>query len=221
MIVAIDGPAGAGKSTIAKTVAAQLGFQFVDTGAMYRTVAYKALTQGVALDDGAGLAEVARSLTFSFSFEGNENTMRVDGEPLGPQIRTEEVSQAASKVAALPQVRDALLDVQRICGRSASSVLEGRDIGTVVFPDAELKIFLTASPDVRAKRRLDQLGLEGDVALDKIKEEILERDERDENRETAPLKAAEDAIHIDTSELTIDEIVTRIMEAVHHRRLTW
>ena len=164
MVIAIDGPAGAGKSTIARKVAQALGFQLIDTGAIYRTVAYVATQRGVDLKDGGSCAEIARELDFRFELRGDENLIWCNGEVLGDEIRSEAMSLGASHVSALPRVRAALLDVQRELGRERDSVLEGRDIGTVVFPDAAHKIFLTASPDERARRRTEQLGERGESA---------------------------------------------------------
>ena len=215
MIVAIDGPAGAGKSTIARNVAKRLGFQLVDTGAMYRTVALKARERGIDLENGAALAELASTLSFSFEIRGRNNIVFCNGEDVGDAIRTPENSQAASKTSALPEVRAALLDLQRNIGREHDSVLEGRDIGTVVFPDADVKIFLTASPTIRAKRRTRQLRAMGKPAdYDAILQEIEERDHRDMKRENAPLKQADDAVAIDSTAHTVDEVVSMILAEV-------
>jgi cytidylate kinase len=215
MIVAIDGPAGAGKSTIATEVAKRLGFQLIDTGAIYRTVALKAREREVPLEDGETLAEVAEELDFGFELRGDRNVIFCNGEELGGEIRTPENSRAASIVSAHPEVREALLGIQRALGRSRDSVLEGRDIGTVVFPDAEVKVFLTASPKVRARRRVEQLEDAGRPAdYESILREIRERDERDSTRAVAPLIPADDAVEIDSTEHTIDEVVTRVIELV-------
>lgn len=215
MIVAIDGPAGAGKSTIAKTVARELGFQLVDTGAIYRTVALRSLERGVSIDDGQACAEVALSLSLAFEQRDDTNTLICDGAPVGDEIRTPEVSQAASKVSAHPEVRAALLELQRQIGRARPSVLEGRDIGTVVFPDAEVKIFLTASAAERARRRVGQLAEKG-IAADEaaILAEIEERDARDSQRAHAPLKQADDAVPVDTTSLTIEQVIASILGTV-------
>lgn len=211
MIIAIDGPAGAGKSTIASQVAAQLGFQLIDTGAIYRIVALRVSERGADPTDGAACAEVARSLTLAFELREGKNTLICDGAAVGEEIRSEAISQLASKVSAHPEVRAALLDVQRGMGAARSSVLEGRDIGTVVFPDAEVKIFLTATNEERAQRRTAQLASKGQPAdYDAILRDIRERDERDASREAAPLKQADDAEPIDTTGLDIPAIVARI-----------
>ena len=215
MIIAIDGPAGAGKSTIARQVAEALDFQLIDTGALYRAVTYKALEEGCDLDEPAEVAAVAASLDFDFRREDGDNVLYCDGEPLRQEIRTPKVSRASSQISGYPAVRKALLGIQRDLGRSEASVLEGRDIGTVVFPKADIKIFLTASKEVRAHRRLEQMkeqGMEAD--LDEVLEEIVERDKRDTERDVAPLKKADDAVEVDTTGLEIDEVVERILDVV-------
>lgn len=213
MIIAIDGPAGAGKSTIAREVARRLGFQLVDTGAIYRTVALFARRRGVALDDGEALAQMAQTFDFEFELRDGVNHVICNGEKLGDEIRTQKNSRAASVVSAHPEVRAALLEVQRKIGEAHDSVLEGRDIGTVVFPDADVKIFLTASPQVRARRRTDQITEAGGVAdYDAILTEIRERDERDSSRATAPLVQADDAIAIDSTAHSIEEVVQMILD---------
>lgn len=216
MIVAIDGPAGAGKSTIAREVARQLGFQLIDTGAIYRTVACKALEQGVALDDAERLAAIADDLEMRFTFDQQgDHHVWCNGQRLDEAIRAEAVSQAASKVSAHPEVRQALLDLQRQLGRADDSVLEGRDIGTVVFPDAEVKVFLTASPTERARRRTEQLQQRGEeVDYEEVLAEIEARDERDRTRPVAPLRQAEGAVAIDSTAHDIDEVVRQILAAV-------
>jgi cytidylate kinase len=215
MIIAIDGPAGAGKSTIAQRVAQQLGFQLIDTGAIYRTVAWKAGQNGLELEDGGAVAEMARGLSFRFDLVDGLNTLFCNGEAVGQEIRSPEVSYGASIVSAHPEVRGALLDIQRDLGRSRSSVLEGRDIGTVVFPDAEVKIFLTATPEERARRRVEQMAEAGDEAdYDEVLSEIVARDDRDSSRSAAPLKKAEDAHAIDSTRYSIDEVVEQILGLV-------
>lgn len=214
MIIAIDGPAGAGKSTIASQVAERLGFQLIDTGAIYRIVALRAQERGVDPTDGDGCAAVARSLTLAFERVGGKNTLICDGVAVGDEIRSEAISKLASQVSAHPAVRAALLDVQRAMG-ARSSVLEGRDIGTVVFPSAEVKVFLTATNEERARRRVAQLEGRGQPAVyEEILRDIVERDARDAGREVAPLKQADDAHAIDTTGLTISDIVARIIALV-------
>ena len=212
MIVAIDGPAGAGKSTIALKVAKELGFQLIDTGAIYRTVGLKATQLGIDIDDGPACAQLAADLDFSFQIEGRRNHIVCNGELLGDEIRTAEISRAASIVSAHPEVRQALLNIQRDLGRAHDSVLEGRDIGTVVFPDADVKIFLTATAPARAKRRFKQMAKIGQPAeYDAILADILERDERDSQRAAAPLKQADDAVAIDSTVIGVDEVVEQVV----------
>lgn len=204
MIVAIDGPAGAGKSTIGRKLAAQIGFQRVDTGSLYRGVAFACMAAGV---DGEGAALDACLARLDLDL-GPKGEVLLDGADISDKLRTPEVSKKASFFAAFPAVRGALLDLQRQIGRARDSVLEGRDIGTVVFPDAEVKIYLTASSAVRAQRRLDELKERG-VAADfkTVRAEIEARDHADMNREVAPLKKAAEAVEIDASALTIDGVV--------------
>lgn len=219
MIVAIDGPAGAGKSTIARRVAQELGYQLIDTGAIYRAVAYRALEDGEDLDEPEDVSMLAASLDFDFRREGDDNVLYVDDEAMRQQIRTPHVTRASSQISGYSAVRKALLDIQRDLGRSEPSVLEGRDIGTVVFPDADVKIFLTASKEVRAHRRLEQMREQGiDANLDDVYDEIVARDKRDTERDVAPLKKADDAVEVDTTGLEIDEVVERILEVVEEKR---
>lgn len=219
-VVAIDGPAGAGKTTVTRRVAEALGYLLVDTGALYRSVALAASLRGVDWDDADAMSELARELAErrSIHFElGALAAQRVllDGEDVSIAIRTQAISEGASKVSALPGVRQALLDIQRAAGEQGGVVLEGRDIGTVVFPDAEAKFFVTASVDVRVERRfreLEQRGQPADLAT--IRREVELRDRRDTNRPIAPLKQASDARLIDTSGLTIEQVVELIVSDV-------
>ena len=217
MIVAIDGPAGAGKSTIATKVAKRLGLQLIDTGAMYRVVAYLATIAGIPLEDENRLAELASDLDFSFEFVGDENRAFCNGKSLGTEIRSEEVGKAASIVSQHPAVRATLVALQRKMGQAHGSVLEGRDIGTVVFPDADVKVFLTASSDERARRRVEQLRERGEQADPaQILADIRERDQRDTTRATAPLVAADDAVKIDSTANSIDDVVASIVALAAH-----
>lgn len=219
-VIAIDGPAGAGKSTAARRLAERLGFKLVDTGALYRGLALSAREEGVALDDGPALGALARRLDLDFTRgEDGRSRLLVGGVDRDDAIRTEKVAAWASQVSQHPEVRAALLDSQRRFGEKGGVVLEGRDIGTVVFPDAEVKIFLTASPEERAKRRVSDLaarGFEADPAV--VAEEIRDRDRKDESREIAPLRPAEDAHVFDTTALGLDEVIERLAALVEAAR---
>ena len=219
-VIAIDGPAGAGKSTVARRLAEALGFVLVDTGALYRSVALAARRAGVDWKDGVGLGALARGVVErgEIAFDpGPDRKGRVilAGEDVSVAIRTPEMGLGASQVSAHPEVRAALLDLQRQAGQAGGVVLEGRDIGTVVFPDAERKFFLTARPEVRARRRHDELLKKGEkVSFEATLEEVLRRDENDTNRAHAPLRMAEDALLVDSSDLSADEAVARMVERV-------
>jgi cytidylate kinase len=226
-IVAIDGPAGAGKSTVARRLADALGFVLVDTGAMYRVVALAAERAGVAWSDGPALGALASTLVSSAAepalvFERDpERGVRVKlrGEDVSDAIRTPHIGMGASTVSAHKEVRAALLDLQRQAGRAGGVVLEGRDIGTVVFPDAEAKFFLTARPEVRAKRRHDELVAKGAATMTfaETLEDVRKRDAQDTQRAVAPLKQAEGALLIDSSDISIDEAVARMASDVRQR----
>jgi len=212
-VVAIDGPAGAGKSTVTRLLADSLGYTRVDTGALYRTVALACSEAGVSFDDDAGAGEVARQLAepcvVELTTSGQSVTVQLRGRDVSAAIRTQEMGQGASRVSALPAVRAALLDLQRQLGRAGGVVLEGRDIGSVVFPDAEIKFFLTASVRVRAERRLRELLARGESAdLATIEREVEERDHRDSTRAAAPLVCPPGAVIVDSSEQTIEEVVS-------------
>lgn len=210
-MVAIDGPAGAGKSTVARQVAERLGFVRVDTGALYRAVGLIALERGVSLEDGAALGKLAMELKLAFVEGPSGPRLTVNGSDREDDLRTPDVADAASKVSALPEVRAALLEVQRQMGVDGGVVLEGRDIGTVVFPDAEVKVFLTASAEARARRRLGDLEERGVMSsYEDVLAAMKARDSRDSSREHAPLKPAEDATVVDSTEMTQDEVVAHI-----------
>jgi len=221
-IVAIDGPAGAGKSTVARRLADRLGFILVDTGALYRTVALAAERAGVRFDDADGLEQLARALVHAqgIAFERRPSGARVllSGEDVSEAIRTAAMGMGASTVSAHGGVRAALLDLQRQMGQEGGVVLEGRDIGTVVFPDAEVKFFLTASPEVRARRRYDELAAKGQhVTFEGTLADVQRRDAQDSGRAHAPLRQAESAILIDSTTLGIDETVAKMADIVRAR----
>lgn len=219
-VVAIDGPAGAGKTTVTRRVAERLGYVLVGTGALYRSVALAAERQGVDWDDTAAVGVLAHDLAARGAIQfapGRAGQQRVllEGQDVSTAIRAEDIGQGASKVSAIPEVRRALLDMQRAAGAHGGVVLEGRDIGTVVMPDAEAKFYLTASVQVRAQRRFDELRAAGtEAALDQVMSEVIERDRRDSTRPVAPLKRAEDAELIDSSSMSIDEVVDAIVRRV-------
>lgn len=219
-VIAIDGPSGAGKSTVARGLARALGFSYLDTGALYRAVAWLADREGVSWEDGSALAGLVRSRRFEFDDAG---ALRVDGEAAGEGIRTPEMSRGASIVARHPEVRSELLGIQRRLGRDGGVVLEGRDIGTVVFPDAEIKFYLTASVRERARRRHQELTRRGEaVTLEQVEREQIERDRSDREREVSPLRRADDAIEIDCENTSAEEVVASMKSRVAARfPLTW
>jgi len=213
LTIAIDGPAGAGKSTVARRVADALGYLYIDSGAMYRAVAWKALQEGLPHTDEDAIVRVAESIDISFHREGSLQRVLVDSQDVSEAIRTQEVANMASVVSAIPGVRHRLVAMQQAMGQKGGVVMEGRDIGTVVFPKAQVKIFLTASVKERARRRFEELKAKGVSAeLDRIRAEVEERDLRDSTRAMSPLKPAEDAIQLDTNSLSIDEVVGHILE---------
>jgi cytidylate kinase len=218
--VAIDGPAGAGKSTVSRAVAEDLGYVLLDTGALYRSVALAAARRGIDWGDPEAVADVARdlaarrSIRFERAAAGPAHVL-LDGEDVSTAIRTQEMSDGASKVSAIGAVREALLDVQRVAAAEGSVVLEGRDIGTVVFPKAEAKFFLTASAECRAKRRHAELVAKGqNVTFEDTLEDVKRRDNQDSNRAHAPLKQADDAVLVDSTNMSIDETVESMIAHV-------
>ena len=217
--IAIDGPAGAGKSTIARRLANELGYQYVDTGAIYRTVAYFMDLWGVSPRDVDGVNRYIDELTVAIEYdEDGKQHMIMNGMDVTDDIRTPEISKMASDVSKHPCVREMLLDMQRDVAKAYNVVMDGRDIGTVVLPKANVKIFLTASAEVRAKRRTDELIAKGEKAnYQQILKAIQERDYQDTHREIAPLKMARDSVKVDTSEMNIDEVVAAIMDIVRKK----
>ena len=221
-IVAIDGPAGAGKSTVSRLVAARLGFALVDTGAIYRTLALQAERRAVVTSDGDALGVLAAELPLEFHWDGAVNRVLLAGEDVTDAIRRPEISRAASLVSVHPPVRSALLGLQRRLARAqpAGAVLEGRDIGTVVFPDAELKVFLTASPETRARRRFDELRARGvETTFESVLADQVARDREDETRAVAPLRPADDAWLLDSSGFTAQQLVDQIAARVAERQV--
>lgn len=210
-IVTIDGPSGVGKGTLAQVLTNKTQFHFLDSGAIYRTLAFGAMKRGLTAADKPALIDLARQLPVVFE----NNQIVFEGEVITTLIRTEEVAAMASTVAVIPEVRAALLDRQKAFAQAPGLIADGRDMGTVVFPEADLKLYLTASARIRAERRVNQLKSQGlDANINQITRDIEARDERDSNRKTAPLKPAEDAIVIDTSDMSIDEVCAKAMQFV-------
>ena len=205
--IAIDGPGGAGKSTLAKAVAKKLNILHVDTGAIYRTIGYAAFSRGLDAKDESQIAPLLKEIQIDMAFDENSGQkMLLDGKDVSTEIRLPEISMYASNVSALPCVRAYLLEMQRDIARKRSVIMDGRDIGTTVFPDAELKIFVTATPEIRAQRRYDELKAKGEEAsFDEILENVKQRDYIDQNREVSPLRKASDAILLDNSHLSISQ----------------
>lgn len=215
MIIAIDGPAGAGKSTLAKRIAQELNLQLIETGALYRAVALLAQENDIALDDYARLEEVARTLTLRFESTNGGNLVWLDDRDITSNLRAQPVEKHASVISSYPGVRSALLEQQRTLANARDSVLEGRDIGTVVCPHADVKFFVSASAKVRAERRTEELKRRGISAdYESVLQAIVERDERDSTREVAPLEPAADAIPIETSDRSIDEVLAQMIQII-------
>ncbi len=213
--IAIDGPAGAGKSTIAKKLAADLGYVYVDTGAMYRAMAYYFLQNNIAADDEAAISAACPDVNVTIEYKDGAQQVILNGENVNGVIRNEEVGNMASATSVYPVVRTKLVELQRQLAAKQSVIMDGRDIGTVVLPDANVKIYLTASSKVRAKRRYDELTAKGEKCdLDAIEQDIIDRDYRDMHRETSPLKQADDAVLLDSSDLDIDGVVAKMKEFI-------
>jgi cytidylate kinase len=213
--IAIDGPAGAGKSTIAKKVAKNRGYIYVDTGAMYRAMALHMIRENIAASDTAAIEKACEHADISIRYVDGEQVVLLNGENVNAYLRTEEVGNMASASSVNGKVRAKLQALQQKLAKEADVVMDGRDIGTSVLPNADVKIYLTASSYVRAKRRFDELIAKGETAdLDKIEADIIERDHRDMTRELNPLKQAEDAVYVDSSDMTIEEVVARLEEII-------
>ncbi len=214
--IAIDGPAGAGKSTIAKAAAKHLGFIYVDTGAMYRAIGLYTIRKGVDPADTQAVVALLSEIEVSLARDENKNQLVIlNGEDVSGFIRTEQVSMAASRVSAIPEVRAFLLNLQRDMAKANDVIMDGRDIGTVVLPDAKVKIFLTASAEIRARRRYDELIAKGEQAVyEDVLADVIERDNNDMNRPIAPLKPAEDSIIVDTSELNLEESIALLIKTI-------
>lgn len=216
--IAIDGPAGAGKSTIAKRVAKELSYIYVDTGAMYRAMALYLHRNGIAAEDAQTIAGACGGAKISIEYRDGEQVVLLGGENVNPFLRTQEVSAMASRSSAVPEVRTRLVQLQQELAAAQNVVMDGRDIGTVVLPHAQVKIYLTASVGVRAKRRFLELQEKGESpVLSQIEAEIAERDHRDMTREVSPLKQADDAVLVDTSDMTIEEVSDRILSIVREK----
>lgn len=209
--IAIDGPAGAGKSTIAKKIAKDLGFIYVDTGAMYRAMAYYFLQKGIGSQDEENISRECQNAKITIEYINGEQQVLLNSENVNPYIRNEEVGNMASATSVYPRVREKLVELQKELAAESNVIMDGRDIGTCVLPNAQVKIYLTASVETRAKRRYDELTEKGiSCDMEEIKKDIEERDYRDMHREMSPLKQAEDAVLVDSSELNIEQVVTKI-----------
>ena len=213
--IAIDGPSGAGKSTVAKALAAKLGIVYVDTGALYRTIGYYVRSKNVDPKDPVGVEKLLPEIKIELAFENGTQIVKLNGEDLGDKIRTPEMSMYASAVSAIPAVRTFLLETQRGIARRTSVIMDGRDIGTVILPNADVKVFLTASTECRAKRRTDELHAKGiETSYEEVLADMIERDRADSTRDVAPAVAAEDAVPFDNSWMTPDECVAKLADLV-------
>lgn len=217
MIITIDGPAGAGKTTISKAVAQRLGYRYIDTGALYRGIALAACRAQVAAEDDTALAGICQQIHLDFEHGASGLRLMLNGDDVSDQIRTPEVTMMASAVSARPVIRAFLLEIQRSFGENSQVVLEGRDMGTVVFPQADVKFFLDADPAIRARRRYDEMKAKNAPipSLEKVEKDMAQRDQNDSSRTEAPLKPAEDAIRIDSSALSIEQVVDAMLAHIH------
>lgn len=219
LIVAIDGPAGAGKSTVAKRLAKELGYTYMDTGAMYRAFAWKVMKEGIDLSDEKKLERVLQDTSIELLEQDGRSSVLVNGVDVTDRIRTPELSQLASRVSTSKIVRERMVELQRDMGSHGGVVAEGRDIGTVVFPNAEVKVFLDASSGERARRRFEELRSQGrEVTVEETLEEMEQRDRRDRERDVAPLRKAEDAVVIDSTQAGVDGVVGRIMQEIKRKQ---
>jgi cytidylate kinase len=215
LIIAIDGPVSSGKSTIGRLLAKRLGYLYIDTGAMYRAVTWKALSAGVSLKDADGLTGLAERSRITLEGEPERLRVLIDGHEVTTEIRSPEISEATSVISTIPGVRQALVAEQQRLGRAGGVVLEGRDIGTAVFPNADVKFYLDAGVEVRARRRFEELAAKGSrVTFEEILRQTIERDQRDEEREASPLRQAEDAVYLDSSDLTVEQVVAMMLAVV-------
>jgi cytidylate kinase len=217
MNIAIDGPSGAGKSSLAKAIAKRLGIIYVDTGALYRTVGYFARSKGISLDNISALVPLLGEINIEVRYENEVQCVYLNGENLGDRIRENEISMYASKVSAIPEVRAFLLDTQKDIARKNSVIMDGRDIGTVILPDADVKIFLTASNEIRARRRVKELEEKGmPASFEEVLSDMIKRDEQDRSRDIAPAIAAPDAIHFDNSYEGFDEALEALLAVIRN-----
>ena len=215
MIIAIDGPAGSGKSTVAQLIASRLNFKYIETGSMYRAVAWKAQQAGIDPGDAERIAEVARTISIEFQPGAERQKVIVDGEDLTPVLKTETIGRLAAVVAANKAVREIMVAQQQRMGQNGNTIMDGRDIGTVVFPDAEKKFFLVADQKERAQRRHEEIKAKHpEVTLERIYEQLQQRDYEDENREVSPLVPAKDSIRLDTTQMNIDDVVAQMIEII-------
>ncbi len=216
LLITIDGPAGAGKTTVSRTLALKLGYRYIDTGALYRGIALAAHQAGIGADDDAGLAALCRHIDLDFKIAGDDLRLILNHKDVSGLIRTPEITMMASAVSARPVVRQYLLDIQRAFGAAKEAVFEGRDMGTVVFPDADIKFFLDADPAIRANRRFEELKAKKPThpSRNEVAEDMARRDKNDSTRKTAPLKPAQDAIHIDSTTMAIEDVVAAMLEYI-------